>query len=206
MQPSAVKIRLAARHEFLEPHVLRNASALGLQHAHDLGRAGLIGNEFDLPDTLTGVAAVLLEHAGARRRQPRGKGSSEFGRAAVEVRVGAPPEPFRAVQDFLDAHLHDDVGVRADPRAAGGNVAQQRVERGARPALMDRIDPHEDAVRRQQLLAHVVGKFLGIDRGLGTDAERVQLFENAVEAIVLRRCGPPRLRVAAPEDRDLISL
>src|SRR6476620_8438073 len=31
-----VKTRLAARHEFLEPHVLRNASALGLQHAHDL--------------------------------------------------------------------------------------------------------------------------------------------------------------------------
>ena len=73
-------------------------------------------------------------------------------------------------------------------------------------ALMDRIDPHEHAVRREELLAHLVGEFLVIDRGLGVDAGRLQFFEDAMEAVVLRRCVAPGLRIAAPDDRDFIGL
>ena len=49
----------------------------------------------------------------------------------------------RPIQDFFDPHLEDDIGVRADPGAARGDIAQQRVECGSGLALMDRIDSHK---------------------------------------------------------------
>jgi hypothetical protein len=111
-----------------------------------------------------------------------------------------------AVQDFLDSHLQDHVGMRADPGAARGNLAQQRIKRAAGSALMNRIDPHEYAVSQQQLLAHILRELFGIDRGLGANAERVELFEDAVEAIVVRRRGSAGLGIAAPENCDLVEL
>ncbi len=94
--------------------------------------------------------------------------------------------------------------MRADPRAARGDLAQQRIERGAGLALMDRIDPYEHAIRPRQLLAHFVGEVLVIDRGLGLNANGGELLEDAVEAVVVRRRGAPGLGITAPEDRDFI--
>ena len=65
--------------------------------------------------------------------------------------------------------------------------------------VMDRIDPDQHAVDRQQLLADLVDDVVVVNRGLGVDAERGQLLEDAMEAIVLRCRCPPRLMVAAPE-------
>ncbi len=94
--------------------------------------------------------------------------------------------------------------MRADPGTARRDIAQQRVEHGPGLALMDRIDPHEHAIDRQKLLAHLVGDVLVVDRGLGIDAERRQLFEDAVKAIVLRGCGAPCLAITAPENCNSI--
>ena len=71
---------------------------------------------------------------------------------------------------------------------------------------MDRIDPHQHAIGRQQLLAHLAGEVVVVDRRLGIDAQRRQLFENAVKAIVLRGRGSPRLAIAAPDNRYPIGL
>jgi hypothetical protein len=57
---------------------------------------------------------------------------------------------------------------------------------------------------RQQSFAHLVRECFVVDGGLGLDAHRVQLLEDAIEAIVLCRCGASRPGIAAPENRDLV--
>jgi hypothetical protein len=92
--------------------------------------------------------------------------------------------------------------MRADPRPGGGDFSRQRIERGARLPLMERIHPHEHTIDRQQLLADLIGEFLVVDRSLRIDADRGQIFEDAMKAIVLRRCSPPCFGVTAPKNRD----
>ena len=90
-----------------------------------------------------------------------------------------------AVQDFFHPHREDHVGVRADPGAVHGDVAQQRVEFSSGLAALDRIDPHEHPICAEELLAHLVGEGLVVDRWLGIDADGGKLLENPVEPIVL---------------------
>src|ERR1044071_7996949 len=59
---------------------------------------------------------------------------------------------------------------------------------------------------REELGAHLLGEFFVIDRGLGPDAERRQLLEDPVKAVVLRGRGLPRLAVAAPQNGNAIGL
>src|SRR5437763_12031609 len=86
------------------------------------------------------------------------------------MRIGAPAQMARAVQDVLDAHLQNDIRMRTDPRTSQSDLAQQRVERGARLALVDGIDPNEDAVHREQLVADRVGKAFVVDRWASLNA------------------------------------
>ena len=94
-----------------------------------------------------------------------------------------------AVQNFFNPHLEDHVGVRADPRAVRGDVAQQRVEFISGLAALDRIDPDKHPVGAQELLAHLIGEGLVVDRRLGIDADGGKLLENPVKAIVRRIAG-----------------
>src|SRR5215469_18797023 len=93
--------------------------------------------------------------------------------------------------------------MRADPRSARSDLAQQWVERLARLALVDWIDPDEDAIGAKQLLAHLVREVFVIDGWLGMDADGGELFENAVEAVVRRLRGLLRFAIAAPKNREL---
>ena len=81
--------------------------------------------------------------------------------------------------------------MRADLRLGGGDFSQQRIERRARLPLMEWIDPHEHTIDRQQLLADLIGEFLVVHRSLRIDADRGQIFEDRMKAIVLRRCSAP---------------
>ena len=92
--------------------------------------------------------------------QPRGEFVPERAHRTVDVGVGPPAEVPGAVEDFLHAHLEDHVGMRADPRAAGRDIAQQRIEHGARLAGVERIDPDEHAVDPEELVADLVGEGL----------------------------------------------
>jgi hypothetical protein len=160
--------------------------------------------QLDLPHTLAAIAAVLLDDARPGEAQLRRKLRGEFAGAAVEPGIGAPAEMPGTVQDLLHPHLQDDVRVGADPGALRGDLAQQRVERFPRLALVDRVDPHQDAVGGEQLRADLVGEGLIVDRGLGVDAERRQFFEDPVKAAVLRRRVAPRLGVAARQHGNLV--
>src|SRR5438477_9090053 len=118
------------------------------------------------------------------------------------MRVRAPAEMLGAVEDLLDAHFENDVGMRADPRPARSNVAQYRIERLARLALVDWIDPDEHAIGAKQLLAYLVREVLVINGRLGMDADGGELFEDAVEAVVRRRRVAARLEIATPKNCD----
>src|SRR5258708_40339948 len=68
---------------------------------------------FQIP--LPAIAAVLLEHARAGGLQARRKLRTKGFGAVVTMRIGAPAQMARAVEDVLDAHLQNDIGMRADP-------------------------------------------------------------------------------------------
>jgi len=124
----------------------------------------------------------------------------------VQMGVGAPPEMFRAVQNLFDAHLEDNVGMCADPRASCRDAAQHGVKHVPRPALVNRIDPDEDAVKSQKLIADFARDVVGIDHGQRVDAERKQFFEHPAIAVVVRRRGAPRFLITTPDYRDPIAL
>jgi len=92
--------------------------------------------------------------------------------------------------------------MRTDPRP-GGDFPQQRIECSARLPLVDRIDPDQHTIDDQQLLADLIGEFLVVDRRLRIDADRGQFLEDAMKAIVLRRCRAACFGVTTPQDRDL---
>ena len=52
----------------------------------------------------------------------------------------------------------------------------------------------------QQLRAHLVGELLVIDGRFGMDADRGELLEDAMKAIVSRGRVAPRLAVATPDN------
>ena len=94
--------------------------------------------------------------------------------------------------------------MRTDPGPARRDITQHRIELGPAFALLDRIDPHEHAINRQKLPANLVCHVLVVDRRLGIDADRRQLFEDTVKAIVLRSCGAPCLAITAPQNCNSI--
>jgi hypothetical protein len=49
----------------------------------------------------------------------------------------------------------------------------------------------------------LIGEFLVVDRRLRIDADRGQFLEDAMKAIVLRRCSAACFGVTTPQDRDL---
>src|SRR6266851_9949282 len=114
--------------------------------------------------------------------------------------VRAPSKVLRAVKDLLHTHLEDHLGVCADPGSALCDIAQHRVEHGPGHPLMERIDPHEHAINRQKLLAHLAHEVLVKNRWLGMNAKCRQLFKDAMKAIVLRCCGAPGVAIVAPDD------
>src|SRR2546423_1522410 len=131
-------------------------------------------------------------------RELRWELGGKLRRAGIDMRIRAPAEVLGSVQNLLDAHLQNDIGMCADPWTARGDLSQQRIERSASLAAAQRIDPDEDTVHAEQLRPHLIGEVLVIDRRLGRDAERRQLLEYAVIAIVLRSRGLSRVAIAAP--------
>src|SRR3954447_10988849 len=120
------------------------------------------------------------------------------------MRVRAPAEMPGAVQHFLDAHFENDIRVSADPWSLFRHLAQQGIKRLARFfAILERINPHKDAVGLQQLRAYLVGKLLVIDGRFGMNTDRGELLEDAMKAIVGRGCVAPRLAVSSPDNGDI---
>ena len=108
------------------------------------------------------------------------------------------------VQHFLDAHFENDVRVRANPWSPFRHLAQQGIKRLARFfAILKRIDPHKYAVGLQQLRANLVGKLLVIDGRFGMNADRGELLENAMKAIVGRRRTTTCLAVTALDNGNV---
>src|SRR3954447_9399831 len=120
------------------------------------------------------------------------------------MRIRAPADMPGTVQHFLDAHFEDYVRMRTDPWPPFRHLAQQGIERLARFfAILKRIDPHKYAVGLQQLRANLVGKLLVIDGWLGINADRGELFEDAMKAIIGRGRVASCLAVAPPDNRNL---
>jgi len=88
-----------------------------MQHAYKGVSAARLSNKLHLPHALPAIPPVLLQHPRAGL-QPLRERPTKFGRATIKMRVRAPAEMLGAVQDLLDTHFENDVGMRADPRSA----------------------------------------------------------------------------------------
>src|ERR1700722_3681145 len=181
--PAPPEIRFATDDESIERNLLGLAAALSMEHP-DLG--GCIRQGLYLPDTLACIATVLFEDPGACRSQAGWEFAAEYVCAVVAMGVAAPTQMARPVEYLLDAHLEDDVGMCADPRALRRDLAKQRVERHTCFALMDRIDPDQDAIHREQFVPDRVGEGFVVDDGTGSDTNSGKCFEDGDEGAVLR--------------------
>src|SRR5262249_61291858 len=94
---------------------------------------GECGEHPALPAPVTAIAPIALEDPRTIFPQAMRKLCVEGLGRSIDMRVGAPTEILGSIENLLHAHLHDDVGVSADPNAPSGDVAQHRVER--RPGL-----------------------------------------------------------------------
>ncbi len=110
------------------------------------------------------------------------------------------------MEHFLGPHLEDHVRMGADPYAARCKLSQQGIKPGAVSAFMDRIDPHEDAVKLCELFAHGVGNVVLVDDGLGSNLGLRQRGEDGLEATGLRVGVAPRLLIAAPQHGDFADM
>ena len=105
----------AAVHELPEGHFLAGPVAdMGVLGKDDGVRPGdgvavAATAEGDLPYSPAAVASAGLEHPDAVGAQPGGELAAELGKSGVQVGIGAPAERAGGVQDFLGAHLGDDV-------------------------------------------------------------------------------------------------
>ena len=89
----------------------------------------------------------------AGHRQTAREPLLELVRGTVEVGIRAPAEVSSDKQYFLRAHLQNDVGVGTDPDTLGGHVTQQGIQERPILPVGDGIDPDEDAVDLEELVA-----------------------------------------------------
>ena len=93
--------------------------------------------------------------------------------------------------------------MRADEDAGVRDFAQYGVERRARVAGIDRIDPDQRPVELQQLIAQLVRLRQVVDRRARVDASCRKGGEDGGEAVVLARRKATDLAVAWIDDGDL---
>jgi hypothetical protein len=104
------------------------------------------------------------------------------------------------MEHFLHAHFEDHVGMGTDPHATRCHVTQQRVENDAVVPLGEGVDPDEDTVATEKLLAYPIRHIVGIERGFGFDTERGYRLENAMKPVALRRFSMPLRGIPGPEE------
>src|SRR5262252_4551224 len=82
----------------------------------------------------------------------------------------------------------------ATSRRSGSSVARL-------PSFADRIDPDEDAVYAQQLLAHTVGDLIGVDRSLDVEADVAQRLRDVAQPRLLELQRRAATRIAGKHHR-----
>ena len=102
---------------------------------------GCNGSTFQTP--CPPLPRFCLSTRGPADRSRDGNSSRNAAGGAIEMGVRAPAEMLRAVQDFLHAHLEDDVGMGADPdsRATRHRAASDRALSRFCPSRSDRPRP-----------------------------------------------------------------
>src|SRR5262249_23589350 len=173
---AAGKVRRAAAIEFAERDSLLAAAALGVPGSNDGFRPRqrrwaaavivlkMIYRQLDFPHAVAAVAAVLLEHPRLAGGEPQREFVDHLIHSGVKMRVRAPPEIACAKEDLFRPQLENDIRMRADKNAAGGDIAQHDIEdRSVAPAF-DGIDPHEDTVEAHQLLSDLFAKIVVVYR------------------------------------------
>jgi hypothetical protein len=171
-----LEVRRQRRLQRRQVHALRCAAALSVQHDQRP-----VAGRFDAPHADAAVAPVLLEHARALP-QPLGQFGLQLREAVDSVHVAAEGQIAGLEQHILGAQALDGLGVRADEHTRLRHFAQQRIEPVAAPAVLDRVAPHEHGLHTTQLLHHLGGEVVVIDRRLRVHAGGSEGLEEGCKA------------------------
>src|SRR4051794_23378241 len=94
--------------------------------------------------------------------------------------------------------------MRADKATCCRDITQQIVQPLPGTTAVQRIDPHQYAISPHELRTNLVLAPLGIDGGLGRDADRRKFEKDAVMAFFLGRCGRALRTISPPYDRNFV--
>ena len=165
------EIRFALSHELAERHGPR-ARCRGARAESEQCGVLCIGQQFDLPHALPAIAAVLLEYARACRFEAAAETLRETPRRCDTDGYRCPSRDVWCGKELPSRPFS---GSRRGGRSPTRHAKRRRATaRRAHPVLPigDWIDPDEHAVGTEKLPAHFIDDVVGIDRGLGLDAER----------------------------------
>ena len=142
-------------------------------------RNGLLVEQFDLPHPVAAVAPALLQDDSTAFTKPGRETSRELFGRAVEIDVGAPADVPGAEQHFLGSQLQNHAGIRGDPDALRRGLEKHSVQVPSVGAVLNRIDPDQDTVEREQLVPNLV------DRAV-LEHHRAEVHRQPAERLVQR--------------------
>ena len=125
--PVGGDVLLAACHEISERDFYRDAASACFQYSNQAADART-GRQLYLPDALPPVTSIAFEHSWPTWLQPERELRPEAFCGPVDVGIRTPTKMFGSIDDFLDAHFEDDIGVSADPNTPRRHFAQHRVQ------------------------------------------------------------------------------
>src|SRR4051812_28876045 len=102
----------------------------------------------------------------------------------MEPDVGSPAELSRPVENLFRTHRLHDVGVGADPYAGGGDLAEDGVDAVPILAAADRVDPDDDAVDAEELVADRRRDLVAVHHRPRVDADVGERVEHRSEPLI----------------------
>jgi hypothetical protein len=101
-------------------------SPVGLNDGESAIRAWKGGRrrQLNLQHATAAISAIGFEDPDAVTRQTGWELAAECLRRVIAVRIRTPSQHLRPRKHLLDSHLEDNVRMRANPNAVGGDIAK----------------------------------------------------------------------------------
>ena len=201
------KVFFATREKFIERDVLFAAAAFCMASAYNAFRprrhaVTAFGTELNFPYPDSAVTAVLFQHAGFSVCQMRRQFLPHLFDGLIQMRIAPPPEIAGSVKDFLGSQFQDDVGMCADKNTCGRQLAKHGIENRPVLPVLNRIDPYEDAVDLQQLIANFRAKIVTVNRGLRMYPLDGKCLEQVCKPVIFSCRACPGGVIARVDNRD----
>src|SRR6202035_3130019 len=116
---------------------------------------GMHVEQLYLPHAVASVAPALLQNGPTPFTKPGRETLRELFGGAIQLGVVAPADVPSAEQHLLGAELQDHRRIRGNPYALRRGFDKNGVQVPSVGAILNRIDPDQDTVEREQLVSNL---------------------------------------------------